>query len=400
MASALQPDDRRLQQLRKLTEISRALTYAVSLDDVLQLAVRRAAELLDCDKAVLMLADAEGLLVIRAAFGVDRAATERFHEPLVETLISRLQKLLGVGPERFLGVPLVVSGQVTGILAVARNDAGGTSEDDEWLLSAVADQAAVALEKTRLDQTSEFRERLIGIVSHDLRNPISAILVGTGSLLRRENLDERTTRMVTRIHSAAERASRMVGDLLDYTQARFGGGIRVSRVPGELEPVVRQVIEELEVAHPDRSIELALDGDGRGEWDTDRMAQVVGNLISNALNYSPADSPVRVEMRGEDGWVTLSVHNYGAAIPAALQSRIFEPMERAAAEVTKTSRSVGLGLFIVRHLVEAHRGSITLTSSPEEGTTFTVRLPRSAKAGAVSAGDALRDGSGESIHAE
>ena len=183
MAGPLEPDDKRLQQLRRLTELSRALTYAVSLDEVLDLTTERAAGLLETDRAVLMLTNDEGVLSVRASFGLERASTERFREPLDDSLVQRLQGLLRVEPERFVSVPLVVAGEVTGILAVALLEGMDPSEEQEWLLSALADQAAVALEKTRLDETGEFRERLIGIVSHDLRNPLNSILLGATLLL-------------------------------------------------------------------------------------------------------------------------------------------------------------------------------------------------------------------------
>lgn len=371
--------DRRAQQLRKLTEVSRALTYAVSLGEVLELAVSRAALLLEAPRAVLMLTDEQGLLSVRASYGVDRASSERFREPLRENLITRLGGLLGQGPdEQFLGVPLVVAGEVTGLLAVARPADRASVDEDEWLLSALADQAAVALEKTRLDESAEFRERLIGIVSHDLRNPIAAILLGAQSLLRRDELDERSTKVLARIQSSAERAQRMVRDLLDFTQARLGGGIHVERRAADLQAIVTQVVEELEVTHPDGRIQVSHQGDGRGEWDVDRLAQVVGNLVSNALDYSPPDTEVRVATQAEEGWVSLQVHNGGPPIPAERLARLFEPMQRTERDTSR--RSVGLGLYIVKHIVEAHGGGVSVRSTDGEGTTLTVRLPRAARA--------------------
>src|SRR5687768_17572710 len=108
MAGPLQPDDKRFQHLRGLTELSRALTHAVSLDEVLRLTIERAAFLLESDRAVLMLTDAEGVLSVRASFGLESASTERFREPLDDSLVRRLQGLLRVEPEHLIGVPLVV----------------------------------------------------------------------------------------------------------------------------------------------------------------------------------------------------------------------------------------------------------------------------------------------------
>lgn len=381
MAGPLEPHDKRLQQLRGLTELSRALTYAISLEQVLRLTTERAAALLETDRAVLMLTNADGLLSVRASFGLESESTERFREPLGDTLVQRLQGLLRVDPERFIGVPLVVGGEVTGILAVALLESVGPSDEHEWLLSALADQAAVALEKTRLDETSEFRERVIGIVSHDLRNPMSAILMGANLLLGGTSLDPRDAKILVRMQSAALRVSRMIDDLLDYTQGQLGGGIPVSRLPGDLHIVARQVVEELAGNHPSRTIELTHEGDAEGAWDADRMAQALGNLVSNALSYSPGGAPVTVKVVGDETAVALSVHNRGAVIPADRLRRIFEPMQRLAVDASSGSRSVGLGLYIVEKIVAAHRGTVNVVSSEAAGTTFTITLPRAATDG-------------------
>jgi sigma-B regulation protein RsbU (phosphoserine phosphatase) len=369
--------DRRGQQLRKLTEVSRALTYAVSLEEVLGLAVNRAAELLDADKAVLMLANDDGLLSVSAAHGLDKATCERFREPLHETLVTRLQGLFGdADTGSFLGVPLVVRGEVIGILAVARPRVTANLDEEEWLLSALADQAAVALEKTRLDETAEFRERLIGIVSHDLRNPIFAIKMAVELLLAHSEADERTIKTALRIRSSADRATRLIEDLLDFTRARLGGGIQIEPKATDLHFIVRQVVDELEVAHPERRIMVTHESDGRGDWDPDRLAQVLGNLIANALHYSPPDSVVRVATQDVEHDVVITVHNRGTPIPPERLPHVFEPLQRATSELTNSTRSVGLGLYIVRQLVEAHSGKVSVESTEQNGTTMTVRLPR------------------------
>ncbi|MEP6652873.1 MAG: GAF domain-containing sensor histidine kinase [Myxococcales bacterium] len=387
MPGPLKPEDKRYAQFRKLTEVSRSLTYARTVDEVLRLTVDRAAEILESDKAVLMLTNAEGSLSVRAAHGLPELATERFGEPLSDTIMTRLQGLLGVDAQHFLGVPLVVGGEVTGVLAVTLRGVPQGREEDEWLLSALADQAAVALEKSRLDETAEFRERLIGIVSHDLRNPISVVLLGATVLLRRADLDERTIRTVARMQSSAERAARMIRDLLDYTQARLGGGIRLDKKLTDVHAIVRGVVEEMVVVHAERDIDLHQDGDARCACDSDRVAQIVGNLLSNAITYSPPGTPIRVHTSGQggqqggqqggeqDGHVVLTVHNLGAPIAPSHLKHIFEAMQRAAPQVNVAARSVGLGLYIVRHLVEAHGGTIDVASSAGEGTTFTVHLP-------------------------
>ena len=228
-------------------------------------------------------------------------------------------------------------------------------------------------------QRSDFEQQLIGIVSHDLRNPLSTILLGAASLLRREDLDPRTARAVLRMQSSAERATRMVRDLLDFTQARLGGGITVRTQPLDLREAVHQVLEEVQGEYVERDFREESEGDTRGEWDPDRITQLLINLVSNAVKYSPGDSTVRVRTRGEADAVVLEVHNTGEPMPPELISRLFQPMQRATPGMDKATRSVGLGLYIVHHLVRAHGGEVEVSSSLEEGTTFRVHLPREAR---------------------
>ncbi|MGE6763821.1 ATP-binding protein [Corallococcus interemptor] len=221
----------------------------------------------------------------------------------------------------------------------------------------------------------EFEQQLIGIVSHDLRNPLGAILTGASLMLRRDDIQPWHAKAAARILSAAERATRMIRDLLDFTQARMGGGIPVQAAPCDFHALTLQVVEEARTAHPERTIQMEHEGDGQGAWDSDRMAQVLSNILGNALKYSPEDTPVRVESRGEPESVVVHVRNGGDPIPPEMLPRIFEPLQRGTT-VGRSERSIGLGLYIVRQLVLAHGGTVDARSSAEEGTVFTVRLPR------------------------
>ncbi|MFP2931256.1 PAS domain S-box protein [Pyxidicoccus sp. 3LG] len=230
--------------------------------------------------------------------------------------------------------------------------------------------------ESELRRRADFEQQLIGIVSHDLRNPLSVMLLSAQTLLRRDGQDARALKHLERIVASGERASRMIRDLLDFTQARLGGGIALERGASDLHVVLRNVMEDMRVTHAGRELRLELSGDGRGAWDADRMAQVMTNLLSNALTYGPADLPVTVTARGTDAEWVLSIHNGGEPIPDSVQAAMFEPMRRGPAENHSASRSIGLGLYIVRHLVDAHGGTVELDSAPGRGTTFTVRLPR------------------------
>ena len=241
-------------------------------------------------------------------------------------------------------------------------------------------------QEERLRQTAEFRERFLGVVSHDLRNPLNAILLSANALLRTEGIPASHTKMVRRIVTSGERMGRMIGELLDFTRGRLGGGIPIQPRRINLRHLSRHVLEELEVGFPGRELRLNAEGDFLGEWDPDRLAQLLGNLGKNALDYSPADTRVDFSLHGEGEGVRVEVHNEGPPIPRPLLAGIFEPFRRAVEGDAHPTSGLGLGLFIVQEIARAHGGTVEVRSSEGEGTTFTVRLPRHGRRGLESAG--------------
>ncbi|HLL01867.1 MAG TPA: PAS domain S-box protein [Myxococcaceae bacterium] len=222
-------------------------------------------------------------------------------------------------------------------------------------------------------RAAEFGEKLIGIVSHDLRNPLNAIHLSVTQLLHSEALPAREQRIAARISKASERMKRMISELLDLTRGRLGGGIPIQRAAGDLRQVVRQGVEELEVAWPERTLRLSVEpGRYEGTWDADRLVQVVSNLGSNALQYSPADTPVSFSLKDSEEAVVFEVHNLGTPIPPEALPTLFDPFRRASSAGT----GLGLGLYIVEQVVTGHGGRIEVRSTAAEGTTFRVLLPR------------------------
>jgi PAS domain S-box-containing protein len=221
---------------------------------------------------------------------------------------------------------------------------------------------------------SEFERHLIGIVSHDLKSPLQAILVASDSLLRRGHPDDRLLRSLRLVRTSAGRASRMVGDLLDFTRARVGKGIPILPRPTDLREVAHGVLAEVQPTFPDRVIRLEAAAPCPGEWDPDRLAQVITNLLVNAVRYGRTGSPVTLRIGCEGELARIEVHNEGEPIPAALVPELFEPFRRGANE-GKGVGSLGLGLYITREIVRAHAGTLTFRSTADEGTTFTVVVP-------------------------
>jgi PAS domain S-box-containing protein len=255
-------------------------------------------------------------------------------------------------------------------------------------LGAVSGTIAIAADVTERKRSQEealrtarFREQFVGIVGHDLRNPLSAIVTAAQLLIRHGSLPERHSRAVSRILSSGDRMARMIDDLLDFTRSRLGGGFPIARRRVDLAELCAQVIEELELAYPERSVELHRDGDAWGSWDPDRLAQVVSNLIGNALQHSPENAIVRVDLRDRGDRVELETCNEGPPIPPEVLPHIFEPGRRGpSGRGRAASNGLGLGLYIVQQIVLAHDGSISVRSSHEEGTRFCVVLPRRARA--------------------
>lgn len=268
-------------------------------------------------------------------------------------------------PERLLpALVLLVGLLVTGLLAT--------------LTRAQSRAHRRAEERTaEVRQQLQFAELLVGIVSHDLRNPLNVILLNA-TLLERAPLSDEFARCVQRIHSSGDLSLRMIRDLLDFTQARLAGGIPVVRTPGDFLQIVQQAVDEVKVAHPDRAITVWASGDGSGTWDADRIAQVVSNLVNNALVYGRADAPIRVSIVGTGQPVQLTVHNEGEPIRPELQAELFQPLRQGDSGKGSRGRNIGLGLYIVQQIVQAHGGSVACHSTREEGTRFVVELPRTA----------------------
>lgn len=219
-----------------------------------------------------------------------------------------------------------------------------------------------------------FAELMIGIVSHDLRNPIMAMLM-SAELLGKGGVTPDQSDALARILRAGDRASRLIANLLDLTQARLGSGLSVSPAAMDLHATVAETVQELSQVFPDRVLRHVQQGPGPCIADADRLAQLVGNLVSNAMAYGEPGAPLVVTSTREDAFFSLSVHNQGQPIPAATMEGMFERMVRGCDQVN-TGRSVGLGLFIVSEIAKAHGGTVAVTSTLEGGTTFTVVIPQ------------------------
>jgi PAS domain S-box-containing protein len=227
--------------------------------------------------------------------------------------------------------------------------------------------------RAEAERTVRFNEMFAGILGHDLRNPLSAISTGAHYLLR-VNANERVAKTAARILSSTDRMTRMVDQLLDFTRIRVGNGIALRRAAVDLRDLCNRVREELEAGHPDRSVTVDCRGELSGQWDEDRLLQVFSNLVGNALHHGAGDSAVTVRVDATDPvLVDVLIHNDGV-IPAEVLPVLFEPFRGTSKQ--QNSKGLGLGLFITQQILTAHGATIDVTSTPESGTTFRIRLPR------------------------
>ncbi len=226
-------------------------------------------------------------------------------------------------------------------------------------------------------ETLRMNELFTAMLGHDLRGPLSAIVMAS-MVIERKSGDEGLRRLASRSVASAKSMSRMIEDMLDLSRARIGGGIVVRRVEGDLEAPLYRVAEECRAAHPERQILWRADGRFDGEWDTDRLSQVASNLIGNALRHGGALAPVDVQLDGRDPTVVvLTVGNEGQIAPELLP-HIFDPF-RGRDEPSSRGEGLGIGLYIVRQIVVAHRGDVVADTSEPGRTRFVARLPRTTR---------------------
>jgi PAS domain S-box-containing protein len=220
-----------------------------------------------------------------------------------------------------------------------------------------------------------FRERMMGILGHDLRNPLSAVLGLVGLIRSEEGLTDKTREKLAVVEQSAQRMDEMIGTLLDFTRLRVHGSLPVVAEQIDLDQLIRGVVAELQAAHRRRQIDLDVSGNLRGRWDPARIAQMFSNLAVNALWHGARDSIVRVVLAGESETVVLSVTNQGPVISPDLVDRLFEPFQQGKEGSSSGRGKLGLGLYIVREIVRAHGGTIDVRSG-DALTTFAVTLPR------------------------
>ena len=240
---------------------------------------------------------------------------------------------------------------------------------------------ALAESVTRYNQNlDQSKEVFLAILGHDLRTPLGAIYTSANFVVETQNLQEPALSLIARIAGSASRTVTMVGDLLDFTRARLGGGIPIERKPMVIGKLVHEVVDEICAANPERKFEVQTRREGDGEWDRERLSQALANLISNAVQHGDESTAIHVEVVGGVADVRISIQNRGMPIPRDRLDGMFHPFKPRNKIIEPATGgpqgSLGLGLYIAQEIVQAHKGFIEVVSTAEQGTTFTVCLPR------------------------
>ena len=220
------------------------------------------------------------------------------------------------------------------------------------------------------------RDTFLGILGHDLRNPLAAI-TGAAELQLQNATNERLAHFASQILVSAGRISHLITDLIELTRIRLGEGIAIKPVATSMRRICTIAVEEMQVIYPKRVFQIDCDDDLPGEWDEARLGQVLSNLLGNAVQHGARETPITVSVRAAGNEVELAVHNKGPAIPADILPKLFDRLFRggAAEPTADEASSMGLGLYIAKQIIVAYGGTIEVRSSDDEGTSIIAKLP-------------------------
>ena len=399
---------RALRRVQQISDVSVA-DLLLNLDDLLHTVLNRVQNALEADTAAILLRKLheEEELLVRAAIGLDaggdvhtrihigqgfagRIAQER--RPLVLSFVDEtrlVSPLRGQGLRSLAGVPLLAEGRLIGVLHVGSRQETKFSQEDVAVLQLAADRLAVAMLRTvARDQLMRAREAaeaanrakdaFLATVSHELRSPLSPILTWS-RMLRQGMLDaDRTARALETIERSAQSQAQLIGDLLDVSRI-IAGRMRIEVRPVDLVPVIQAAVDVVRPAADAKGVRLqtVLDSEvGTISGDAERLQQVVWNLLSNAIKFTPKGGRASVVLERVNSHVEIAVSDSGKGISAVFLPRVFERFEQADTGPSRPHGGLGLGLAIVRHIVELHGGTVHAESPGEgKGSVFTVKLP-------------------------
>jgi signal transduction histidine kinase len=261
---------------------------------------------------------------------------------------------------------------------VGRATLVSTDIEDLTRFNEAIDQAVTESVAHYTKTINNSRNLFLGVLGHDLRNPLTAASMGARWMERSDGADPaKRAKVVSGLIDSTSRAIRILEDVLDLTRSSFGTNIPVSKARTDLLALSERIADELRSVHGSRTIDVTHEGDPTGLWDAERLGQALSNLLGNAIQYGDVATPITASIHGKDPeFVEISVHNLGSAISDEAKNTIFQSWTRGQIEGPGRHPHLGLGLYITRLIAEAHGGTVTVVSTHQDGTTFTIRLPR------------------------
>lgn len=374
---------------RVLSDIGHALESGDGADERIHRVLELVGALVPYRRCTLLFSAASGtqdLFVVPDASPDERAAV-RAALARVLAMVESAEEVGRSETQPNLTLPIIGLDEVIGLIRL--EPVGESTFDVEHvrLLSVVAAQLGAYLTMIRLreqdarhvaDLTAahDFQQLLVGVVSHDLRDPLT-VIINVAERLREAARDEQDLVSAGRTLRSAGRAMAIINDLLDVTHARVTGKMTIARQPLDLRTILVNIVDDARLSHPGRTIELVAPPAPwtQGAWDPERLAQAVTNLLVNALGHGPKDAPVQVRLERTLEAVVVAVHNFGTAIPEALLLTLLDPFKRGGSLAREIGGGLGLGLYIVDQIAQGHRGRVTVYSSDTVGTTFRLELP-------------------------
>lgn len=391
---------RLMARYERLMEISQQLNSTLDLGTLLNKITRAAIELTDTETASIMLLDqATGELRFEAAVAMTRGAMEALIVPkeslagwvaqhavpvLVEDVrsdprfFSNVDNTLDFKTRNLIGVPMIAHGKVIGVVeAINKRDSVAWTDDDMNTLSALAAQAAIAIENARLFQQSDFISEMV----HELRTPLAALKASTTLLLRSELPETRRKDIIVTMQEETDRLTRLTTDFLDLARLESGR----TRLQTSVYNILHLISESVDVIRPqasERSITIQLSCDDKLELESDRgkIKQVLLNLLTNAIKYNRDQGDIFITVMRQpksddsDEMARIEIRDTGRGISEEDQKHMFKKFYRAA-DTAGYTQGTGLGLVIAKRIVEGHGGEMDFRSTPGMGTAFFFTLP-------------------------
>lgn len=394
------------ETVRRLESITDTALSTLALDDLLSEMLTRIQDMLGADAAAIMLVTEDGQhLAGRIAIGLEEEARVRVpmgrgiagriavsRKPLIVDDLSKAEVVSSILIENvrsLVGAPLMIEDRVIGVIHVDTLESHSFTQEDVNLLQLAADRVALSIERAQLyereqqarleaESANRMKDDFLATISHELRSPLNSIL-GWVTLLREGSLSsDATARALQTMERSARTQNRIIGDLLDVSRI-INGQLRLNVRTLELPAIVEAGVESMRPAADAKGILLKMSVEprvGAIAGDSDRLQQIVWNLVSNAIKFTPKGGVVDVRLERIGGHIELSVSDTGAGISPEFLPFVFDRFRQADSSSTRKQGGLGLGLAIVRHLAELHGGTIHAESEGAgRGAAFVVKIP-------------------------